>query len=564
MNAKKVETPNTESTQKRAAIVQLTRIGDLIQTYQACISIKESHPDLKITLFAREQFASPLNFILKTLFDEIVFLDQETQNNPNSFVSLINHGTSYEQYYDIVVNLSYCKLSTKLCGALQARFKVGPYNNEDLIRMDDRWSQYIYSNVLGGTLSPFNLVDLFKLVLGVNLKTQVTWPTPAKRKHLGKRILFHPFSSGSKKTWSTNKWLEVIYATLKDCPNSIVYVTGAIEDQESSDKIIESNLLSSFSNRIVNITAKYNIEELYQFLAEIDLFIGHDSMVSHLAALHHLPSIVVALGTVKQHESFPYNENAFVVSPRTPCFPCTPQTNCDHLKCHLDVSHMALGEIIKCLTRNESALVEKKFNELPPFRRDKMNLYSVKKSAQSNLFHLQKIDNGYLDSQDLFRQFYRISWQFFLEEIEETHSLPAISKEGLEEIFKYSQGLEYLYELCDFGKKYSHFIIDELAQETPSLVKIKSYSLKIDEIDQLQVLIKKTYPNLSPIVNFFSIQKANLIGNTVSEIAQSSYLTFEDFSLMIKLNFDLFQKVLNKNNYRPSKDVQKGPQAETE
>lgn len=564
MNAKKVETPNTESTQKRAAIVQLTRIGDLIQTYQACISIKQSHPELKLVLFAREQFATPLKFILKNLFDEIITVNSEVLESSKDFESLNGLGLSYENFYDIVVNLSYCKLSTKLCGALQARYRVGPYASENLIKMDDRWSQYIYSNVLGGTLCPFNLVDLFKLVLGVNLKTQATWPTPPKRKHLGKRILFHPFTSEAKKTWATNKWLEVIYSTLKDCPNSIIYVTGAIEDLENSEKIIDSKLLSTFSNRIVNITAKYNIEELYQFLGEIDLFIGHDSMVSHLAALHQIPSIVIALGTVKQHESFPYNEKAYVLAPRTPCFPCTPQTTCEHLKCHLDVSHMALGEIIKCLAKNEASAVEKKFNELPPFRRDKMNLYSVKKSDQSSLFFLQKLDNGYSDSQDLFRQFYRVSWQYFLEEIEEVHALPAISKDGLEEVYNYSQGLEYLYELCEFGKKYSRFIIDELSQETPSIVKIKSYSLKIDEIDQLQLLIKKTYPNLSPIVNFFAIQKANLLGSTVSEIAESSYITFDDFSLLIKLNFDLFQKVLSKNNYRPNVEAMRGPQAEKE
>jgi ADP-heptose:LPS heptosyltransferase len=55
----------------KIAIIQLTRIGDLIQTAQAVRQFKAENPDTEITLIARRKFGNGIFFLLETIFDEV-------------------------------------------------------------------------------------------------------------------------------------------------------------------------------------------------------------------------------------------------------------------------------------------------------------------------------------------------------------------------------------------------------------------------------------------------------------------------------------------------------------
>ena len=49
---------------QKIAILQLTRIGDLVQTYQATRQFKAENPNTHITLIARRKFATGIHFLL--------------------------------------------------------------------------------------------------------------------------------------------------------------------------------------------------------------------------------------------------------------------------------------------------------------------------------------------------------------------------------------------------------------------------------------------------------------------------------------------------------------------
>jgi ADP-heptose:LPS heptosyltransferase len=52
-------------------IVQVTRLGDLIQTYQAARTLKKYYPNVELSLVARRKFAEPLRFLLGRVFSRI-------------------------------------------------------------------------------------------------------------------------------------------------------------------------------------------------------------------------------------------------------------------------------------------------------------------------------------------------------------------------------------------------------------------------------------------------------------------------------------------------------------
>ena len=104
-----------QSSISTVAILQLTRFGDLIQTAQAVEELRKNHPEYRVILIGRAQFAKPLEFILKTMFDKIYYLDTKkifdhseiegargSLNNLNFFLSDIS-----SENIEVLINLSF-------------------------------------------------------------------------------------------------------------------------------------------------------------------------------------------------------------------------------------------------------------------------------------------------------------------------------------------------------------------------------------------------------------------------------------------------------------------------
>ena len=107
---------------KTFTIIQLTRLGDLVQTYQAALELKETHPEIKLKLIARKKFADSLSFLLETVFDEIIPLDIETlfASNLSDYISNISQWIDQPGLKDInvLINLSFSSLKLTLFSPL--------------------------------------------------------------------------------------------------------------------------------------------------------------------------------------------------------------------------------------------------------------------------------------------------------------------------------------------------------------------------------------------------------------------------------------------------------------
>ena len=96
------------------------------------------------------------------------------------------------------MNLSFSKSSSYLCSLIDSGTKYGPYYGEKLnLIINDKWSQFLYSNVLRGPLSPFSLVDIYGKILGIKKISRLK-ETNQIRKDI---IVVHPFASLPRKMW---------------------------------------------------------------------------------------------------------------------------------------------------------------------------------------------------------------------------------------------------------------------------------------------------------------------------------------------------------------------------
>jgi ADP-heptose:LPS heptosyltransferase len=550
--SKHFDNPESEVPVTTLAILQLTRFGDLIQTAQAIEELKKAHPEYRIILIARSQFARPLGFVLNKLFDKTYYLDTKKifQNSEigglNTSISGLNQFLAElsGESIKLLINLSFSSSSSYLSSLIKSEIKTGShYDFENKIQINDKWSQLLYATVMRGSLNPFALVDLIRNIIGIK-------PTENKKPALNINlrsniIVIHPFASQERKTWKPEKWVEVIYRTLKDNEFYTIQIVGAKNEVHLANKIIENPLLKTFNNRIRNLTGETTLAELSTELKKAKLFIGHDSMVGHLAALSETPTLTISLGSVRPQETTPYQENSYNLSPRTKCFPCFPTDACGYYQCHHDIPHQLVSTAVKQLLNQGHIDTSWLKESVSSFHTSSVNFYRSR--FQKGYLVLDNLIDNALDTSDIFRSLYKITWSFIINDTEENISFPKLTPTTHRDLLDSLTGLQHLYELAEFGMKYSRYILEEVSSPTPSIAKIKEYSKKIDEIDHLQNLVLKTAPKLAPVIDFFAIKKANLQGDGLVQLTESSYYAFHDYSGLCSIMYELIENTISEH-----------------
>lgn len=530
----------------RFTILQLTRMGDIIQTYQACLDFKEQYPDVHLTLVAREKFAQPLMFLLSNAFDDIKFIPNNLFSNINDIATCIKEtekiiNSITKNPIDVLINFSFCETSNYLASCIKSKNKLGTYINPyNEVTVHDQWSQVVHSMTQRGPYSPYSLVDIYKNVLGIT-PAVTNKPNDLQQKKI---LAIHPFASHDKKQWKAQKWTEIIYSFLKDHPDFNVRIFGAKNELEKSNKITNEAILSKFSSRITTYTGKLSVEETYLKIRECSHFIGHDSLLGHLAKISSLPTLTIALGTVREIETIPYGDNSYVLSPKTKCFPCFPDTDCSYFQCHADLSYQAVNSALGQFITSDHITSKNITCSTSQFHLNSVNIYKSEFS-NTNWLYLKELSGNQMNFRDVVKTLIRVALSYKFEEKEEHFAVPILNDVQTQKLIQLGDSTKQIYELCEFGKKYSKYILTELAAKSPRVDFIKDHSNKIQEIDRLMDLVKKTQPDLASIIEYYKVAKANLIGDSLVEITESSYLVYNDNASVCSILHDLISSTLS-------------------
>ncbi len=111
-------------------------------------------------------------------------------------------------------------------------------------------------------------------------------------------------------------------------------------------------------------------------------------------------------------------------------------------------------------------------------------------------------------------------------------------------------GLQRYFDLNEFGKKFSSYIIEEVRKSIPNLTKIKDWGLKLAEIDELAIILKQNYKFIAPLINFSHIKKGNLPGESLIHIAENSLFTYIQTNQQVSVLYELIEKTIASSNFK--------------
>lgn len=528
----------------QVAIIQLTRTGDLLQAYQVVKQAKKEYPDATFTLIARDKFVKGIRFLTDEVFDKTFTIDTKSfftkpsfataQSNLQHLITEINHVK-----YDMVVNLSFNKSSSYLSTLINAKVRLGIYRNLDgEVAIDDKWGQYVYATVMSGTQNPFNLVEIYRNMLGVK-----RFEPQGNKDCYNDLIVIHPFASQIKKRWGSSKWVEVIYRLAKENPTHKIAIVGGPSDIKEQNQIVNSPMLMDLHSQIEACAGELDIQGTYALLNQARVFIGHDSMVSHLAAITNTPAVILSLGTVRPSETTPYFDKALNIVPKTKCFPCQVNTTCELMPCHNDINYQTVLAVANLIIREEVISRDTLYNEVSTFHLNSCKIYWSMLNEEG-YFKLFNLTDDFESSQEVCHTVYRYIWNLYLKYQEDNISAPLISEQTAEKLAQELEGVQYLYEIYNFASKFAKELVEESKKKNPKTNTINELVAKLTEIDRLTNITKTTYPITKPIIEFFYVSKCNVPGNNLKELSENYLLFYYDASNLCAMLFELVEQTI--------------------
>jgi ADP-heptose:LPS heptosyltransferase len=332
----------------RVLVVQLCRLGDILQTTPMLRGLRRMHPDAHITLMVLDGFRHAP--IPGRLYDELsVFpLDRLAASTEADWRGAIGEVRAFvaglgEQPYDVVLNLTGSTLANLLCALLPSREVRGGLVARDRTRIVRHpWMTYFWSSLVARSYGAVNLVDLFRWVAEVPIDSgglEIEVPSEAHgsadrwlrvRGWSGAPLVALQLgASDERKRWPPEQFAAMA-DLLPESAGPLVFVGAA------SERPLVERALARLRRPALNAVGETSVVELAALLTRARLLVTNDTGTMHVATAMGTRVLDLSTGPVFVHETGPYAVGAIAVEPSIGCFPCAAGSVCHHLSCRDD------------------------------------------------------------------------------------------------------------------------------------------------------------------------------------------------------------------------------------
>ncbi len=357
---------------KNIAVINLTRMGDLLMTGPLIDRLRQIYPGRSIHLYAVTGYmpiaeGMDVDRIVPVDFNMLATLSirATTGNFNHSLLEFFQEFRKtlqplFEYEYEAIFNVSFTDISSLLSFMLRGPVKSGLHLDFEGYRLvAGTWARFFFAGNLNRELNPFHLVDVLVGASGeLSSRTglsRMKYAVPESvrlaireketefglRRGNGPRIVIQCGASTEDKRWEA-EYFGQTGRLLAEQLNANILLVGTEKEKhlaETAAKIIGANATV--------LAGKTNLPQLSGWLETADLLITNDTGTMHLAQSVGTPCLVITLGTALSDETGPYGENNLVIEPDINCFPCNFRVKCPHFNCHKQITPEAVSSFAK-------------------------------------------------------------------------------------------------------------------------------------------------------------------------------------------------------------------------
>lgn len=339
---------------RQVLIVNVTRMGDLVQMGTLLARLQEEWPGAAVDLVVDRRFAAVASLL--TGLREIISFDfhaliDDSRVAAKSAVALYREMTDWAvplvaRRYDRIVNLTFNRPSALLCsyiGAPDIRGARAAWDGGSVI--ENGWMGYFTDMHRFRALNRFNLVDVYALggsrpgvfaPLSVRVTPQATdWARrflAAPPEAPTEWIAVQAGASDVMKAWRPQQFGQTLAQFIRRWAGGIVLI-GTPAEQETIAQVVQTYRAAGGQRPLVNAAGKTSLEQLVGLLAECRLLLTNDTGPMHLAVGVKTPVIDLSVGHVDFRETGPHGPGHWVIQPELDCAPCGFDRVCGHQTC---------------------------------------------------------------------------------------------------------------------------------------------------------------------------------------------------------------------------------------
>ena len=335
---------------KQVLIINITRMGDLVQMGALLNRLQEEWPGASVDLVVDRRFAS-VAALMTGLRDVIPFdfhvLIDESRAAVKDVVSLYQEVNAWvrplaERRYDRIINLTFNRPSALLAGAIGAPDIRGARSAWDGgMVVDNPWMGYFCDFHLFRRFNRFNLVDVYALGgSGPGSFAPLQVKIPHEDREWAKQTLagssqwlaVQAGASDGMKAWRPHLFGLSLAQLSNQWPGGVVFI-GSAEEETTIAEVMRVYREAGGKNSVKNLAGRTTLSQLAAILAECRTLLTNDTGPMHIGVAAGTSVIDLSVGHVDFQETGPYGTGHWVIQPELECAPCGFDQVCAHHAC---------------------------------------------------------------------------------------------------------------------------------------------------------------------------------------------------------------------------------------
>jgi len=524
---------------EKILIVNLTRLGDLLQTSPVIEGLKRSRPGCEITLLAEKSFAEVCEGI--PALDRIYRIDLDTLG-----AELLEGGAKLLSGFNYVrrviddlrgegfslgLNYSSSKMTAVFMGLLRIADLRGWTMTKDGFRVIAHpWSRLFASMCLNRRFAVYNLVDYYLRMadirpFGGGLYYRISDQARAGARRVlreagwregEKLVAIQLGASRSARCWAQRSFVELGREISASLGMRVVLIGGRLDRELAARTHLEMGGVA------LNLCGATSIAELGGVLEQCEALITGDTGPMHMAVAMKTPVIGLFFGPASAFDTGPYSEGNVVLQCDVACAPCDHSVNCLRPFCREEISAAMVARALQLR-------LEGRFDDLAR-EASKWSSVRVFRTTfdRQGFYRCEPLGERPAKEEDLVREAYRCMWVAELDGEGKLHEAGLRldreigSAESEAKTSGFLWGFGKMVSLAREGCAQASLLAGEAAKRDPSVSRCEELGEKIDAIDREIAKIAGIVPATAPLWQMFRFGKENLEGEELEPLARAT------------------------------------------
>ncbi len=517
------------SSVRRILIVNLTRLGDLLQTSPSVAVLRELYPEAEITFAAEKNFAEVcdalpgIDHVYRVDLDRLgrLLLDggERLLDAYGCVRELVDELRAMR--FDLAFNFSSSRMSAVLMGLLEVPDVRGWSMTSDGFRVIRHpWSRLFAAMCLNRSTAAFNLVDVYRSVAGrgrgprrllydVAPEAEVFAGELLAAAELcpGERVVALQLgASKSVRCWPQEAFAE-LGRRLGQAGLRVLLVGGG------GDRGLAAEVAKRIGPGVIDACGRTTVAQLGALLARTSLLVTGDTGPMHMAAAVETPVVSLFFGPALPFDTGPYGAGHLMIQAMAPCAPCDHNVSCLNPFCRELIAPEAVAEAVLARLADDSQRLEALGASSPGLR-----LYRGRFDS-AGYHDCEPLGMTRPDRQAALRIAYRAMWLALLEGVD----LPEPLASGVD-ITPFVE----LGAMAREGEEITRRMRGLLAVASTPIAQVERLGRELEALDRQIAEAAGLYPELGVLAHMFQFGKENLEGVEVGPLVEESSGLYRD------------------------------------